>query len=306
MRVLFVSSGNSKEGISPIIKNQGASLKRKGIEIDFFTIKGKGIKGYLKNIPLIRNIGKEKYDIIHVHYSLSAFATTLSGISPLVVSLMGSDINSGRSFYRIIRIFNRIFWKRVIVKSKDMKNKLDLKNMEIIPNGVDLQKFKPVSVKKAVKYLGWDLHKKHILFAANPKRPEKNFRLAENSFERVNYRNIEFHFLDNISNEEMVNYYNASDVILLTSLWEGSPNVIKEAMACNIPIVSTDVGDVKDVIGSTNGCFITTFEPEDVAKKIQKALDFGKRTNGRENIEHLESSIIADKIIEVYKSVLNK
>ena len=101
-------------------------------------------------------------------------------------------------------------------------------------------------------------------------------------------------------------YFNASDLVLLTSFWEGSPNVIKEAMACNVPIVSTDVGDVKEVIGKTEGCYITSFDPEDVAEKIKLALKFGKRTTGIEDIKHLESSLIAKKIIKIYKSVLEK
>ena len=92
---------------------------------------------------------------------------------------------------------------------------------------------------------------------------------------------------------------------MLTSLWEGSPNVIKEAMACNIPIVSTDVGDVREVIGNTEGCYITSFEPEYIAEKIELALQFGKRTDGRENIKHLESSLIARKIIDLYKKIVD-
>jgi teichuronic acid biosynthesis glycosyltransferase TuaC len=94
-------------------------------------------------------------------------------------------------------------------------------------------------------------------------------------------------------------------VVLLTSLWEGSPNVIKEAMACNTPIVSTDVGDVKEIIGKTEGCFITSFDPEDVSDKIKKALEFGKRTTGREDIKHLESGVVAKRIIAIYKNVLD-
>ena len=101
-------------------------------------------------------------------------------------------------------------------------------------------------------------------------------------------------------------YLNAADALVLTSLWEGSPNVIKEAMACNLPIVSTDVGDVKEVIGDTEGCYITSYEPSDVAGKIKLALDFGKRTNGREKIKHLEINTIAKRIIDVYNEVLQK
>lgn len=98
---------------------------------------------------------------------------------------------------------------------------------------------------------------------------------------------------------------NAPDILLLTSLWEGSPNVIKEAMACNCPILSADVGDGAKVIRKTDGCYICSYDPEDVAEKIKEALEFGKRTNGREKIKHLDEKIIAQKIIGVYNEVLS-
>ena len=96
---------------------------------------------------------------------------------------------------------------------------------------------------------------------------------------------------------------NASDVILLTSLWEGSPNVIKEAMACNRPIVSTDVGDVKSIIQDTKGCYISTNNSKDIAKKITLALRF-KNTNGRINIDHLKKENIAKKLVNIYSDLL--
>ena len=101
-------------------------------------------------------------------------------------------------------------------------------------------------------------------------------------------------------------YLNLADVLVVTSFEEGSPNVIKEAMACNCPIVSTDVGDVKEVIGNTRGCYITSLDPGDVAEKILLALEFDNRTNGRNNIRYLELNVIAEKIIKVYESVVKR
>jgi len=107
----------------------------------------------------------------------------------------------------------------------------------------------------------------------------------------------------------MPEYYSASDVILLTSLWEGSPNVIKEAMACNCPIVTTDVGDVRWIIGDTEGCYIASLDPNDYSLKMKKALDFAQKsgkTNGRNRIIYLglDADTIALRIIGVYEKVL--
>ena len=312
MRVLFVCSGNSKKGINPIVKNQGESLRKEGIELEYFTIRGKGVNGYLKNVPeLKRRLKRKKYDIIHAHYSLSALTATLSGFKNLVVSLMGSDIRLNL-FFKTAVIASCIFlWKTVIIKSRDMMLKgFRVKNCEIVPNGVNLSEFKPISRETALKITGWDSKKTHFLFGADPERYEKNFSLFEKALEISGLdARVVCHYLKDIPHRNVPQYINSSDLVALTSLWEGSPNVIKEAMACNCPIVTTDVGDVRWVLGTTPGCYVTSFDPKDVASKLEMALEFAEKhgkTNGRERIIllGLDSQQIARKIIEVYENLL--
>ena len=157
---------------------------------------------------------------------------------------------------------------------------------------------------------GWVKDKKHILFAANPNRYEKNFELAQKAYDLIKNDNIDLHYLDNVNNEDIPIYYSAANIILLTSLWEGSPNVIKEAMTCNKPIVSTDVGDVKWLLGDEPGHFISNFKPEDISVKIKQALEFSKnyeKTKGRHRIVELglDTETIAKKIIEVYTKAIS-
>ena len=97
---------------------------------------------------------------------------------------------------------------------------------------------------------------------------------------------------------------NACDTLLLTSLYEGSPCIIKEAMACNCPIVATDVGDVREIIGRTVGCYVTFFDSEDITAKLRMALSFGKRTLGREAVRHFDVRRIAQKIAQIYEECL--
>jgi len=305
MRVLFVSSGN-KGKVSVLTLNQANSIKKLGIDVDFFLIQGKGIIGYLKSIPRLRKMLNSDYNIVHAHYSLSAFVASLAGARPLVVSLMGTDVKSSYLSRKLIKVLSKIIWHNIIVKSADMRSSLGIAGVKVIPNGVDFSVFCEKEQSFCRESLGWDENKKHILFAANPTRPEKNFALAAEALNRLNNSGIELHILESVLHEQMPLWYNASDVVLLTSLWEGSPNVIKEAMACNCPIVSTDVGDVKELIGNTEGCFISSYEPEDVASKIKKALAFGQRTNGRNCIQHLESKQIAKQIVSIYSSILKK
>jgi glycosyltransferase involved in cell wall biosynthesis len=150
-------------------------------------------------------------------------------------------------------------------------------------------------------------NKKYIIFVSDPSRKEKNFELAKKAIHLLQKKvNVELFVVFNengLSAETICNYMNATDALLMTSNYEGSPNVVKEAMACNCPIVSTDVGDVSTVIGATNGCFITENTPEDIALKLEEAINFGK-TNGRENIGYLDSIKVAHQISCLYKQVI--
>jgi len=313
MKVLLVYSGNSKTGISPIIKSQGESLRDAGVDVDYFPIVGKGLNGYLKNVlPLIRCIKKNTYNIVHAHYSLSALVATLAGCKPLVVSLMGSDIRLGFFSKYAVKVSSRLFWADLIVKSQNMMDKIGIEKCKIIPNGVNISLFKSGDRTAAIETLGWNGRKRHILFSADPSRPEKNVQLIEKAFSLLDSaERIELHTLGNIPHQDIQKYINASDVVVLTSLWEGSPNVVKEAMACDRPIVSTDVGDVRWVIGGTHGCFITFYDPDDVTAKLRMALDFSTthgRTQGRDRIIELglDSETIVKRIIGIYESVLKR
>jgi len=307
MKILFVSSGNNQYGISPIVKNQGNSLEKEGLEVEYFTIKKGGMKGYLSALfQLRRYLKQSSYDIIHAHYWLSGIIAALAGAKPLVVSLMGDDVKANGFFRFIVSIFYYLFWDKTIVKSQDMYDTFGKKGVVVIPNGVDMQKFRPISKERALEVTGWDEKKKHILFTANPKRFVKNFALAKEAFELLDDSSLELHCLVDIPNEKVPFYYNSADVVLMTSHWEGSPNAIKEAMACGIAIVSTDVGDVKDLTQNTKGCYIAQANAKDVAKKIQKALAMNTRTTGPKDISKLSSQNIAKKIIALYESIKGK
>jgi len=294
--------------VGDVVKNQGDSLKAAGIEIYYHIIKP-GFIGYLSAIPKIRSAFKKgNYDLAHAHYSFSGIATSLAGCSPLVVSLMGSDAYMSEFLRTVTRLFYKHRWSATIVKTQLMKELLQMEEAQVIPNGVDIKRFKSIPKSDARNHIGYPHDKKLILFISSPNRPEKNLELSERAVNELNNNNVELKHVYNVPNEEIPYYLNAADVLLLTSKWEGSVNVVKEAMACNCPVVTTDVGDVRWVIGDTESCFISSFDPEDVAQKIKAALDFGKRSNGRQRIVHLglDSKSIAIRMIAIYKEILGK
>lgn len=323
IKILFVSSGNSSDfATAPFIKSQGDSLRSMGVDLDFYTIKGRGIGGYIKNIiPLHEFIKQNNYMLIHAHYALSAWSVilALTGL-PVIVSLMGSDVYGDvnsygkrnlKSYFNIISaLLIQPVVKKIIVKSHNLFEYIYLKSKTyIIPNGINLEMIKPYNKSEALEKIGLDHNFKYILFMGNPSNERKNFDLLNKTINHLPSQHIKILNPFPISHKMVPYYLSAADVVILTSYLEGSPNVIKEAMGCNCPIVSTDVGDVRWVFGNTEGCFITSFDQEDVAEKIIMALDFSEkfgRTNGRDRIISLglSSETVAEKIIEVYKQVI--
>jgi len=98
----------------------------------------------------------------------------------------------------------------------------------------------------------------------------------------------------------VVQYINASNALILPSIQEGSPNIVKETMACNVPVVATDVGDVSQLIGGTQGCTVCSHSAEELAVGLEKALLFKGPTTGRADIANLENSVVAEQVLAVY------
>lgn len=174
----------------------------------------------------------------------------------------------------------------------------------IIPCGIDLNKFIPIAQKFARLALNLDPMKKYILFTSRFDNPVKRYPLAAKSIEYSGCH-AELIELKNKSRGEVNLLLNACDLLLLTSKSEGSPQIVKEAMACNCPIISTDVGDIKDILNNTLGCYIVSSNPIEIGEKIKQVISDSGRTRGREVITHFDNHIIAQRIDIVYREVLS-
>ena len=305
MRVLFISSGNLSKGRpSILISNQGKSLVKQGIEVEYYSIKGKGVLGYLNSIPSIsKKIKKINPTIVHSHYSLSAFATTLALFAyrlkfPHYVSLMGSDSKMKGWKRTLTRLLSRYTWYTTIVKAESMATDLNIYRYEIIPNGVDLSNLSPVK----------STYSRIVLFPADPARESKNFSLAQEAFERVKeiLPSIKLEVCYGIPHESMITKLQESAVVLITSLWEGSPNIVKEAMALNKPIVCTRVGDTEWLLDAVEGAYLVDNDANQIADKIKESFEFidsSGLSNGRDKIIclNLDSVQIAKKLIRLYE-----
>lgn len=324
LSVLFVVKGNSLEyEKAPFIQSQMESLKEQGIDVSCFQVTGKGIPGYLKSsYQLSDYLKKNDFDLIHAHYSLCGWTSVLAFPGkPIVLSLMGSDAlgeftGPNKSTFKsrlviLLTLFIQPFVKAIISKSYNIHKRVyRKKSAEIIPNGVNINQFITSNKTDFREEIGLTRDKKYILFLGNPENKWKNYSLAKQAVKIVNNEDVELLAPFPVSQDRIIKFLNAVDVFIVTSFMEGSSNVIKEAMACNCPIVTTDAGDAKWVIGNTKGCYVSSFEAEDVADKLKQAISFSEstgRTSGRRRILELglDSETIAKRIISVYKKVLS-
>ena len=309
MKVIFVASGNKNVGsVSAFVQSQFDSLKEEGLDMILFPVVGHGAKAHLRAARRLRKlVRKEKPDIVHAHYSVCGYVATIATLflkPKVVVSILGSFPRKNRK-WKQVRFFIKHVWDKTLVKSRRTANQLGI-DLPVIPNGVNLEQFNLLDQKSAREACHFDDDKKYVIWCSNPSRSEKRFSLAQKAVAHLRNDSIVLYPVFDHPHDEVVRYMCAADALLLTSVSEGSPNVIKEAMACNCPLVSTDVGDVRWVTEGVEGTYVA--EHDDAAtlgECIKNALSFNGRTKGREAIvkKGLSAKSIAQRIIALYNCV---
>ncbi|CAG4999646.1 D-inositol-3-phosphate glycosyltransferase [Dyadobacter sp. CECT 9275] len=308
MRILIVCSGNAPhfdfQKHQAFIYDQAEALKQAepGIQIDYFFIKGKGIMGYLSCWGKLRRQLKEQdYTCIHAHVTLSGLLANLQRKVPVVTTFHGSDINF--PILRVISLVVDILSRRTIYISQNLVSKALFTGKSksvVIPCGVDFDLFVPGNKEQSRQLLGLSPHKRYILFSSHFDNTVKNYPLARQAAELVKDPMLEILELKNYSRAEVALLFTAVDMALMTSYSEGSPQFVKEALACNCPVVSTDVGDVREIMREITGCYITTYEPADIAEKISQVLFHAKPVAARDHVLGFDNRLIAKRILDVY------
>ncbi len=305
MRILVVCSKTSGK-VAPFISEQVNALQREGLITDYFTIEQKGWRGYLKSRKgLLSKIKSFQPDIIHAHYGLAGLLANLQCRIPVVSTYHGSDINNDKVFF-FSKLSIRFSKHNIFVSQKNVDKAYVKQHFSLIPCGVDTDFFVPKDKQDARQQLKLDINKKYILFAGAFDNSVKNASLAKLAVKAL--PNTILLELKGYSREEVVLLMNAVDCCLMTSYTEGSPQFIKEAMACNCPIVSVDVGDVKKLIANTLYSYICESYDEDIIEeKLSLAIKSERNTKGRDQIIalQLDNKIVARKIIQIYNNILS-
>lgn len=309
MRILIVANYNPGH-FSPFVVEQMEALREAGVEIDTYGIVGKGWFGYLKNISGIRRkIRMFKPDIVHAHYGLSGLCANFQRLVPVVTTFHNGETLSFTS--NLLSSIGAMGTKHVIYVAEHIRQ-LSLykaKHFSIIPCGVNLEECRSIPFMEARKQLGFEEGKKYILFGGAFDNLRKNYPLLKEAVDLLdNKGDVVCLEMKGLTREECVLRMSACDLFALPTKSEGSPQALKEAMACNCPIIATDVADIKHLLGDINGHFICSFDPSDVSEQISKAFDFNRRTNGRQRIMELglTNDIVAKKLVEVYEKVLKR
>lgn len=305
MKILIVANYNSGH-FSPFVTEQMEALKDRGVQIETYGIVGKGVWGYLRNIIGIKKKIKEfQPDLIHAHYGLSGLCANLQRGVPVITTYHGSDIHSGGWILKLSQLTMRLSAYNIFVSTKMLAmSDYKKKNACVQPCGLDLSMIQAIPRNEARKVLGLDSNENIGLFSGSFDNCIKNYPLAKKAVEKiVNVRLIE---LKGYSRSEVNLLMNACNFQLTTSFRESGPLVVKEAMACGTPIVSVDVGDVREIMGDTDGCYIAECNPDDIAEKIRLALAFNGKTKGRQRIIDLglSNDLVAKRLVEVYQWVL--
>ena len=304
MRILIVA--RCKNGrYAPFITEQVDAIEKQGVECQYFGVDGNGIAGYLRQLPKLRKtIRKFRPDIIHAHYGLCGLLANYQRRIPVVTTYHGSDINDPR----VLRLSKKCIRRsrfNLFVSQKNVDIARPKKDFALIPCGIDLEDYPIMDKADARRQMGLNPTGKYVLFAGAFDNPVKNAPLAKAAMAFV--PEAELLELKGFSRPQVSTLMQAVDAFLMTSFTEGSPQVIKEAMACGCPIVSVNVGDVQERTKGIEGCYITGRDPEDLACSIQDALNYVGRTDGRQAIEKngLSNDVIATRIISVYEYLLS-
>ena len=322
IRVLVVTNmypSAERPNWGTFVHSQVESLRALGVVSDVLVIDGyKSRWRYLAAIPRVlrRAIGGP-YDLIHAHYGLSGIVARMQWRLPIVLSFCGDDLLGhadahGRPTRGSLILASLHRWLArivdgVIVKSQAMRALLPGIDAAVVPNGVDFTLFRPLDQAECRATLGLSPDTRYVLFPYRIDDIRKNHALAAEAVRALDTgatARTELLVVNAVPNGHMPLYMNAADVLLLPSRWEGSPNAVKEALACDLPIVATDVGDVRELIEGVQGCHLVEPTAASVTRGLARALAGPARTNGRERSEPLRAEAIAARVVAVYHAAL--
>jgi glycosyltransferase involved in cell wall biosynthesis len=322
MRVLFVTNmwpDAERPWYGTFIKTQADSLERIGVELDVLPIRGYASKrAYVDAVAQVRRMTRERdYDVVHAHYGHAGVVARAQRQVPLVVSYCGDDVlgtpdgNGGltprsRAEAAVFRQLAHLT-DATITKSEEMERALPARRRArnlVIPNGVDIERFAPRPRDEARRELGWGAEPV-ALFVGDPAIARKNHPLAVAAVEHAQREipELRLQVAQGFTPDQVPTLMSAADALVMTSLWEGSPNVVKEAMAAELPVVAVPAGDVEERLRGVEGCFVRPYDASALGEALVAALRHGRSPAARAAVAELSLENVAQRVLATYDSV---
>ena len=295
------------------VKEQIESLQKIGMECDVFYCDGKnrGFKQYITYLPTLWwRITTGHYDVIHCHHTLSAIITCLTGWPFIKKCILSYQNDPSREWGDKVFRFMHLVFNAIIFKNKSEYMKYSHTNY--LPNGCNQDFFCPMDKGVCRKDLGWDVNKKYVIYMDSNKgvRTQKRRDRFDETLEILRQKygyDVEIVVMRNVKRELIPTYMNAADLHMISSDFEGSPNSVKECMCCNTPVVSTNVGNVEEMIGDIEGAYVVKeFTAEALAEACDKVFKSATPFIGRDKFlaKGYGMATVAQKLKALYESIL--
>jgi teichuronic acid biosynthesis glycosyltransferase TuaC len=289
------------------VRDQVDECRRRGIEVDLFEF-ARGRNEYLPAARRLRSLlRQQRFDLVHAHYGLAGWVARLAGAKPLVVTFHGTDVRH----HLVGHLSRRLAWRldlvagvsRALFEPEDGRPGLPtVPGSAVLPCGPDLRRFEPLPRAEARRQLSLDPDGSYLFFPANPARPEKRHDRAAAVAAACG---ADLLTGGSMEPERMPPWINAANAVLITSDYEGFGMAAVEALACEVPVLSTDVGIAPYALGGIDGCLCAPFEVEawaELARRHLAAPD--PRVAGAARAATLSASGMAERVIEAYEAVL--
>ena len=321
MRILHIVPESDVASATRHARQDIENISQAGIITDTFFLKSRTrpfilVREWFRFKRVLRSF---RPDIVHAQYgTVTAVFCIAATTTPLVVTFRGSELNptpdisalrekTGHVLSQIAALRAR----KIVCVSEKLKNRLWWRHerVVVIPSSVNPQRFLPQPREAARELLGWDTNESVVVFNKGriPKTKGLDLALAAVDMARVIYGPIRMEVFDGyIYPDRIPTYLSAADCLLCTSVSEGAPTIVKEAMACNLPVVSVDVGDVAESLAGVENCLICKHDSQELAKALVSVLRSGRRSDGRLHITDFTDYVCRDRRLETYNLLLQE
>ena len=306
MRALIVTNmypSPAHPALGSFVRDQIEALRRiDGVEVELFAFDPGGAAAYAGAARALRKRRDDHFDVVHAHFGPSAWPALAARGTAHAVTLHGTDVSHPRS--RKVTLGALRFMDLVAGVSQPLLDGLPdwtkRHATAVLPAGVDTTRFTPIPRDEARARLGLEKQKPYLLFPADPKRPEKRYDRATEVA-----GDTPLLALENVDPQDVPLYVNAANAVLVTSEREGFGLAVLEALACDVPVLATDVGIAREALSNVDGTYCAAFDAQGWRAALAPQLENpDPRIQGRASAERWSTDRMAERVLAAWRSLV--